>query len=136
MKKIFLSLILVLGLNVYSAHHKEAKVAAKGLISSEIFDLAGEMDLYVERYQSCGQATGAKHLHPFGTLVYVLDGQSQTNASGEYEIVNKGEYWFERSNWVHGGQDPKAPKVDENQCSQTLTIRVAKKGESPTVFLD
>ena len=37
MKKIFLSLILVLGLNVYSAHHKEAKVAAKGLISSEIF---------------------------------------------------------------------------------------------------
>ena len=91
MKKIFLSLILVLGLNVYSAHHKEEKVAAKGLISSEIFDLAGEMDLYVERYQSCGQATGAKHLHPFGTLVYVLDGQSQTNASGEYEKLNQAQ---------------------------------------------
>ena len=34
------------------------------------------------------------------------------------------------------GIDPEAPKVDDNQCSKMLIIRVAKKGESPTVFVD
>jgi hypothetical protein len=50
--------------------------------------------------------------------------------------VKKDEYWFERSNWVHGGLDPDSPVVDDTQCRKMLVIRVAKKGESPTVFVD
>jgi|TARA_B110000438_G_C15360261_1_gene455978 hypothetical protein len=136
MNKIILTLTVVLCMNIFSAHHEEAPVAAQGMISSDVFDLAGEMDLYVEKYESCGPADGEKHYHPYGTVVYVLDGETITNSSGSYKPVQKDEYWFEKSNWVHGGADPEAPKVDDNQCSKMLVIRVAKKGESPTVFID
>jgi len=136
MNKVFLSFILIASLGTQAMHHEEEKVAAQGMISSDIFDLAGELDLHIEKYESCGQADGAKHFHPYGTVVYVLDGETTTNSSGSYKPVKKDEYWFERSNWVHGGADPEAPLVDDNQCSKMLIIRVAKKGESPTVFLD
>ena len=136
MKKIFIAATFILSINAFSAHHEEEKVAAQGMISSDIFDLAGELDLHIEKYESCGQADGAQHFHPYGTVVYVLDGETTTNSSGSYKPVKKDEYWFERSNWVHGGADPEAPLVDDNQCSKMLIIRVAKKGESPTVFLD
>ena len=106
------------------------------MISSDVFDLAGEMDLYVEKYESCGPADGKEHYHPYGTVVYVLDGETTTNSSGSFEPVKKDEYWFERSNWVHGGLDPDSPVVDDTQCRKMLVIRVAKKGESPTVFVD
>ncbi|MDC6449594.1 hypothetical protein PQY67_05360 [Pseudomonadales bacterium] len=131
-----LILIVVMCTNVLSAADEEKRVAAQGLVSSDVFDLAGEMDLYVEKYESCGQAGGERHYHPYGTLVYVLDGETTSNGSGSYEPVKKDEFWFEKSNWVHGGVDPEAPSVDENQCGKTLIIRVAKKGESPTVFVD
>ena len=124
-----------LSLNLSAADHEEPK-GIGGLISSEIFDLAGEMDLYVEKYESCGPADGKEHFHPYGTVVYVLDGETTTNSSGSYEPVKKDEYWFEKSNWVHGGLDPEAPEVDDTQCRKMLVIRVAKKGESPTVFID
>ena len=81
-KNIALVLIFILSLNVSSMHHEEVKVAAQGMVSSEVFDLAGEMELYVEKYESCGAATGAKHFHPYGTLVYVLDGETSSIASG------------------------------------------------------
>jgi len=136
MKKIFIAATFILSINAFSGHHEEEKVAAQGMISSDIFDLAGELDLHIEKYESCGQADGAQHFHPYGTVVYVLDGETTTNSSGSYKPVKKDEYWFERSNWVHGGADPEAPLVDDNQCSKMLIIRVAKKGESPTVFLD
>ena len=136
MKKIFLLGFMVVGIGVFSAHHEEEKVAAQGLISSDVFDLAGEMDLYVEKYESCGPAYGKEHFHPYGTVVYVLDGETTTNSSGSFEPVKKDEYWFERSNWVHGGVDPDSPEVDDTQCRKMLVIRVAKKGESPTVFVD
>jgi len=136
MNKVFLSFILIASLGAQAMHHEEEKVAAQGMISSDIFDLAGELDLHIEKYESCGQADGAKHFHPYGTVVYVLDGETTTNSSGSYKPVKKDEYWFERSNWVHGGADPEAPLVDDNQCSKMLIIRVAKKGESPTVFID
>lgn len=136
MNKVFLSFILIASLGTQAMHHKEEKVAAQGMISSDIFDLAGELDLHIEKYESCGQADGAQHFHPYGTVVYVLDGETTTNSSGSYKPVKKDEYWFERSNWVHGGADPEAPLVDDNQCSKMLIIRVAKKGESPTVFID
>ena len=131
-----LILIVVMCTNVLSAADEEKRVAAQGLVSSDVFDLAGEMDLYVEKYESCGQAGGERHYHPYGTLVYVLDGETTSNGSGSYEPVKKDEFWFEKSNGVHGGADPEAPSVDENQCGKTLIIRVAKKGESPTVFVD
>ncbi len=136
MKKIFIAATFILSINAFSGHHEEEKVAAQGMISSDIFDLAGELDLHIEKYESCGQADGAEHFHPYGTVVYVLDGETTTNSSGSYKPVKKDEYWFERSNWVHGGADPEAPLVDDNQCSKMLIIRVAKKGESPTVFID
>ena len=131
-----LILIVIMFTNVLSAADEEKRVAAQGLVSSDVFDLAGEMDLYVEKYESCGQAGGERHYHPYGTLVYVLDGETTSNGSGSYEPVKKDEFWFEKSNCVHGGVDPEAPSVDENQCGKTLIIRVAKKGESPTVFVD
>ena len=48
MKKIFLLSFMVVGIGAFAAHHEEEKVAAQGMISSDVFDLAGEMDLYVE----------------------------------------------------------------------------------------
>lgn len=136
MKKKIFSFILIASFAVQSSHHEEQKVAAQGMVSSEIFDLAGELDLHIEKYESCGQADGAKHYHPYGTVVYVLEGETTTNSSGSYQPVKRDEYWFEKSNWIHGGADPEAPKVDDNQCSKMLIIRVAKKGKSPTVFVD
>ena len=50
-----IAILLITTANINAAHHEEDdKLAAQGLISSEVFDLAGEMDLYVEKYASCG----------------------------------------------------------------------------------
>ena len=132
--KLVISMLIIATININAAHHEEEKVAGQGLISSEIFDLGGEMDLYVEKYASCGANKGDKHMHPYGTLVYMLDGQSNTNVSGEFKPVIKNEYWFEPSNWVHGGEDD-ATAVADAECRSSLVIRVAKKGEAPTVFV-
>ena len=130
-----IAILLITAANINAAHHEEdEKLAAQGLISSEVFDLAGEMDLYVEKYASCGASKGDKHMHPYGTLVYMLDGKSDTNVSGEFESVTKNEYYFEPSGWIHGGED-NAPKVSDDQCRESLVIRVGKKGEAPTVFV-
>ena len=130
-----IAILLITAANINAAHHEEdEKLAAQGLISSEVFDLAGEMDLYVEKYASCGASKGDKHMHPYGTLVYMLDGQSDTNVSGEFQSVTKDEYYFEPSGWVHGGED-NAPNVSDDQCRESLVIRVGKKGEAPTVFV-
>ena len=130
-----IAILLITAANINAAHHEEDdKLAAQGLISSEVFDLAGEMDLYVEKYASCGASKGDKHMHPYGTLVYMLDGKSDTNVSGEFESVTKNEYYFEPSGWIHGGEN-NAPKVSDDQCSESLVIRVGKKGEAPTVFV-
>lgn len=130
-----IAILLITTANINAAHHEEDdKLAAQGLISSEVFDLAGEMDLYVEKYASCGASKGDKHMHPYGTLVYMLDGKSDTNVSGEFESVTKNEYYFEPSGWIHGGEN-NAPKVSDDQCRESLVIRVGKKGEAPTVFV-
>ena len=130
-----IAILLITTANANAAHHEEDdKLAAQGLISSEVFDLAGEMDLYVEKYASCGASKGDKHMHPYGTLVYMLDGKSDTNVSGEFESVTKNEYYFEPSGWIHGGEN-NAPKVSDDQCRESLVIRVGKKGEAPTVFV-
>ena len=121
-----IAILLITTANINAAHHEEDdKLAAQGLISSEVFDLAGEMDLYVEKYASCGASKGDKHMHPYGTLVYMLDGKSDTNVSGEFESVTKNEYYFEPSGWIHGGEN-NAPKVSDDQCRESLVIRVRK----------
>ena len=76
--------IAFLSLNLSAAHHEEPK-GIGGLISSEVFDLAGEMNLHVEKYQSCGDSANQKHYHPVGTLVYVINGKGASNSSGEWK---------------------------------------------------
>ena len=105
MKNIILPLILFVAISIHAGHHEETKVAAQGMISSEVFNLAGGMDLHVEKYESCGAATGARHYHPYGILVYVLEGETVSNASGSNKPITAGNYWFERPNWEHGGID-------------------------------
>jgi len=121
-------------LNLLAAHHEEPQ-GIGGLISSEIFDLAGEMDLYVEKYQSCGDSDNQRHYHPVGTLVYILSGKAASNASGQWETYSNGSYWFEPSMWKHGGIDNDEPKFGDDQCTETLVIRASRKGEEPTVFI-
>ena len=41
----------ILSFNLFAAHHDEPQ-GIGGLVSSDVFDLAGEMDLYVEKYQN------------------------------------------------------------------------------------
>ena len=77
-----------------------------GLISSEVFNLGNGMVMHVERRNSCNQDGTPKHFHPAaGTLVYVLDGTSQSKSSGDWKNYTKNEYWFEKSDWVHGGEE-------------------------------
>ena len=137
MKHFNLAFLLAgLSFNLSAAHHeKEQQEGFTGLISSEVFDLAGEMDLYVEKYQSCGDAVNEKHYHPVGTLVYMIDGKAASLSSGEWEEYSKGSYWFEPSMWVHGGNEPDQLQFGDNQCRQTLVIRASRKGEEPTVFV-
>jgi hypothetical protein len=127
--------ITFLSLNLSAAHHEEPK-GIGGLISSDVFDLAGEMDLHVEKYQSCGDSANQKHYHPVGTLVYVINGKGASNASGEWKTYTDGSYWFEPSMWKHGGIDPNEPKFGDDQCTENLVIRVSRKGEEPTVFVE
>ena len=126
----------ILSFNLSAAHHEEdEQKGISGLLSSEVFDLAGEMDLYVERYQSCGDTNNEKHYHPVGTLVYMLDGKAASKSSGKWKEYSEGSYWFEPSMWVHGGSMTDEPKFGDDQCRQTLVIRASRKGEEPTVFV-
>ena len=128
------AVITVLSFNLLAGHHEEPE-GISGLVSSDVFDLAGEMDLYVEKYQNWGDAENQKHYHPVGTLVYILSGKGASNASGQWETYSDGSYWFEPSMWKHGGIDPDQPKFGDDQCTETLVIRAARKGEDPTVFV-
>ena len=128
------AVITVLSFNLLAGHHEEPE-GISGLVSSDVFDLAGEMDLYVEKYQNCGDAENQKHYNPVGTLVYILSGKGASDASGQWEIYSDGSYWFEPSMWKHGGIDPDQPKFGDDQCTETLVIRAARKGEDPTVFV-
>jgi len=127
--------ITILSFNLFAAHHNESQGVA-ALESRNVFDLAGEMDLYVEKYQNCGDAENQKHYHPVGTLVYILSGKAASNASGQWKTYSDGTYWFEPSMWKHGGVDADQPKFGDDQCTETLVIRAAKKNEKPTVFID
>jgi quercetin dioxygenase-like cupin family protein len=92
------------------------------------------MNLYVEKRSTCNAGNVPKHFHPAaGTLVYVLDGVSQSKSSGEWKLYTKGEYWFERTDWVHGGEAD-TPEL-EDVCTDLLVIRVVDKDKDHTVFI-
>ncbi|MDB3990537.1 hypothetical protein N9425_01645 [Gammaproteobacteria bacterium] len=132
----FLTVITVLFMSqgLFADGHGHSEPSFEGLISSEIFDLDGKMDMHVERRESCGGDT-PKHFHPAsGTLVYVLDGVSQSKSTGEWKRYTKNEYWFERTDWVHGGDDD-TPVMNEDDCQSLLIIRVAEKDKDHTVFI-
>ena len=113
---------------------QKKKPTFPGLISSEVFNLGNDMEMHVERRNSCNQDGTPKHFHPAaGTLVYVLDGVSQSKSSGEWKQYTKGEYWFERTDWVHGG-DADTPDLGD-ACTDLLVIRVVDKGKDHTVFI-
>ena len=132
----FLTVITVLFMSqgLFADGHGHSEPSFEGLISSEIFDLDGKMDMHVERRESCGGDT-PKHFHPAtGTLVYVLDGVSQSKSTGEWKRYTKNEYWFERTDWVHGGDDD-TPVMNEDDCQSLLIIRISEKDKDHTVFI-
>ena len=106
-----------------------------GLVSTEVFNMGNGMEMHIERRKTCDQGTVPKHFHPAaGTLVYVLEGLSQSKSSGEWKTYGDNEYWFERSDWVHGGESD-APEL-EDSCSDLLVIRVSESGKEHTIFID
>ena len=113
--------------------HEQPKF--EGLLSSEVFNLDGGMELYVEKRSTCSARTTPKHFHPAaGTLVYVLDGVSQSKSTGKWKKYSKGEYWFEPTDWVHGGEAD-APDLGDS-CTDLLVIRVVDEGKNHTVFVE
>ena len=107
----------------------------EGLLSSERFNIDGGMELVIEKRSTCNAGNTPKHFHPAaGTVVYVLDGVSQSKSTGQWKQYSKGEYWFERSDWVHGGEAD-APDLGD-QCTDLLVIRVVEEGKEHTVFVE
>ena len=107
----------------------------EGLLSSERFNIDGGMELVIEKRSTCNAGNTPKHFHPAaGTVVYVLDGVSQSKSTGQWKQYSKGEYWFERSDWVHGGEAD-APDLGD-QCTDLLVMRVVEEGKEHTVFVD
>ena len=79
MKNLFLIFTLFLSTNLIIADYHVTEKTFPGLVSSEVFDLGNGMVMHVERRNSCNQDGTPKHFHPAaGTLVYVLDGTSQS----------------------------------------------------------
>ena len=67
-------------------------------------------------------------------MVFVLDGKSQSKSSGKWKTYTNGDYWFERTDWVHGGEAD-APDLGDG-CSDLLVIRVANSGKEHTIFIE
>ena len=131
--KKFISLFLIFSFNLYSDDTETQSFP--GLISSDVFNMGNGMEMHIERRKTCNQGTVPKHFHPAaGTLVYVLDGLSQSKSSGDWKTYGDNEYWFERSDWVHGGETD-APEL-EDSCSDLLVIRVSESGKEHTIFID
>ena len=127
MRYLFLSLSVLSIISFADDHSKDTTFP--GLISSESFNLDNGMVMHVERRNSCNQDGTPKHFHPAaGTLVYVLDGTSQSKSTGEWKEYNKNEYWFEKSDWVHGGEAD-TPSLPKGTCQKLLVIRVAEEGK-------
>ena len=132
--KLIVSFLFLIATDVYTDDHSEEQ-SFPGLISTEVFNMGNGMEMHIERRKTCDQGTVPKHFHPAaGTLVYVLEGLSQSKSSGEWKTYGDNEYWFERSDWVHGGESD-APEL-EDSCSDLLVIRVSESGKEHTIFID
>ena len=132
--KIIFFILTLFSFNLFADDHIEEQ-SFPGLISTEVFSMSNGMEMHIERRKTCDQGTVPKHFHPAsGTLVYVLEGLSQSKSSGEWKTYSDNEYWFERSDWVHGGDDD-TPNLG-NQCTDLLVIRVVEEGKDHTVFVD
>ena len=136
MKKFFrIYIFMMLAITINADDHADNSKSFPGLVLSEMFEMSDGMVMHVERRKTCNQGTVAKHFHPAaGTLVYVLDGKSQSKSTGDWKTYSNNEYWFEKSDWVHGGESD-APELGE-VCSDLLVIRVAEPGKDHTVFID
>ena len=135
--KSYLSLFIVLSISftISADHHADETKSFPGLVSSEIFEMSDGMVMHVERRKTCNQGVVAKHFHPAaGTLVYVLDGKSQSKSTGIWKTYSNNQYWFEKSDWVHGGEAD-SPNLGDG-CSDLLVIRVAESGKEHTIFID
>ncbi len=126
--------ILLLSHGLYAGGHDDSEPSFEGLISSEIFDLDGKMYMHVDRREICVGDTHNHFHQSSGTLVYVLDGVSQSKSTGEWKRYTKNEYWFERTDWVHGG-DSDTPAKSEDDCQSLLVIRITEKDKDHTVFI-
>ena len=132
--KYLISLCLLISFNFFADGHIEEQ-SFPGLISTEVFNMGNGMEMHIERRKTCDQGTVPKHFHPAaGTLVYVIEGLSQSKSSGEWKTYSDNENWFERSDWVHGGESD-APEL-EDSCSDLLVIRVSETGKEHTIFID
>ena len=133
MRYLILSLSFISIISFADDHAK--KTNFPGLVSTESFNLGNGMEMHVERRNSCNQDGTPKHFHPAaGTLVYVLDGKSQSKSSGSWKTYTNNEYWFEKSDWVHGG-DADTPDLGD-VCSDLIVIRVVESGKDHTVFIE
>ena len=132
--KYLISLCLFISFNLFADYHIEEQ-SFPGLISTEVFNMGNGMEMHIERRKTCDQGTVPKHFHPAaGTLVYVLEGLSQSKSSGKWKTYSENDYWFEKSDWVHGGESD-APEL-EDSCSDLLVIRVSESGKEHTIFID
>ena len=129
-----ISLCLLISFNLFADNHAEEQ-SFPGLLSTEVFNMGNGMEMHIERRKTCDPGTVPKHFHPAaGTLVYVLEGLSQSKSSGEWKTYSDNDYWFEKSDWVHGGESD-APEL-EDSCSDLLVIRVSESGKEHTIFID
>ena len=86
--KLIISFIFATSLSLFSDDHSEEQ-SFPGMVSSDVFDMGGGMEMHVERRKTCNQGTVPKHFHPAaGTLVYVLDGVSQSKSSGIFSTIS------------------------------------------------
>ena len=132
--KYLMSLCLLISFNLFADNHAEEQ-SFPGLLSTEVFNMGNGMEMHIERRKTCDPGTVPKHFHPAaGTLVYVLEGLSQSKSSGEWKTYSDNDYWFEKSDWVHGGESD-APEL-EDSCSDLLVIRVSESGKEHTIFID
>ena len=88
--KKFISLFLIFSFNLYSDDTETQSFP--GLISSDVFNMGNGMEMHIERRKTCNQGTVPKHFHPAaGTLVYVLDGVSQSKSTGKWKSYSNNE---------------------------------------------
>ena len=90
-----LLLISLISFFISADDHDEPSFS--GLVSSEKFNIDGGMELVVEKRSTCDAGNTPKHFHPAaGTLVYVLDGLSQSKSSGKWREYSKGDIGLSR----------------------------------------